>query len=65
MDEIARAIEYSDPKKTNHGRRRTTTIVGGPERPDYTGMDAREKENAKATYVVERKALSIRFAAND
>jgi hypothetical protein len=56
LDEIARSIEYSDPKKMNHGRRRTTTIVGGPAQPDYTGMDAREEEDAKAKYKVERKA---------
>ena len=39
LDEIARAIEYSDPKKSYHGRHRMTTIAGGPAPPDYTGMD--------------------------
>ena len=28
----------------------------GPAQPDYTGMDAREEEDAKAKYKVERKA---------
>ena len=35
LDEIARAIEYSDPKKSYHGRCWTTTIAGGPAPPDY------------------------------
>jgi hypothetical protein len=58
LDEIARAIEYSDPKKSYHGRCRTTTIAGGLAPPDYTGMDEQEKENAKATYKVKRKAYA-------
>jgi hypothetical protein len=58
LDEVARAIEYADPKKMNHGRRRTTVIVGGPAQPDYTGMTGREKENAKAEYEVKRKAYA-------
>jgi hypothetical protein len=58
LDEVARAIEYADPKKMNHGRRRTTVIAGGPAQPDYTGMTGREKENAKAEYEVKRKAYA-------
>jgi hypothetical protein len=61
LDEIAREIEYADPKKTTHGRRRTTTILGGPTRPDYTGMDDKEKEIAKGKYEVERKAYVDRI----
>ena len=56
LDDIARAIEYSNPKKTNHRCHPMTTIVGGPIPPDYTGMDDQEKVNAKATYKVQRKA---------
>jgi hypothetical protein len=56
LDEIEKDIEYSDPKKSNPGRRRTTTIVGGPAPPDYTGMDSNEIEDAKALYKVQRKA---------
>ena len=56
LDEIEKDIEYSDPKKSNPGRRRTTTIVGGPAMPDCTGMDQNEKENAMALYKVQRKA---------
>ncbi len=55
---MARAIEYADPKKINHGRRRTTVIAGGPAQPDYTGMTGWEKENAKAEYEVKRKAYA-------
>jgi hypothetical protein len=58
LDEVARAIEWSDPKKINHGRRRTTLIAGGPAPPDYTGMNEREKENAKEAYEVKRKAFT-------
>ena len=57
LDEVARAIEWSDPKKT-HGRCRTTLIAGGPAPPDYTGMTKREKENAKEAYEVKRKAFT-------
>ena len=56
LDEIEKDIEYSDPKKSNPGRRRTTTIVGGPAMPDCTGMDQKEKEDAMALYTVKRKA---------
>jgi len=56
LDEVARTIEYSDPKTNNHGRRRTTIIAGGPQPPDYTGMDDKEKEDAKGAYEVKRKA---------
>ena len=45
LDEVARAIEYSDHKKFNHGRRRTTLIVGGPMAPNYEGKS--EAENGK------------------
>jgi len=47
LDEVARAIEFSDPNRINHGHRRTTVIAEGPAQPDYTGMTAREKDNAK------------------
>ena len=56
LDEIEKDIEYSDPKKSNPGRRRTTTIAGGPAPPDCTGMDQNEEENAMALYKVQRKA---------
>ena len=42
LDKIEKDIEYSDPKKSNPGRRRTTTIAGGPAPPDCTGMDQNE-----------------------
>ena len=58
LDEVARAIEYSDPKKVNHGRRRTTLIAGGPLPPDYTGMNAVEKDMAKKEYEKKRKAYA-------
>ncbi len=58
LDEVARVIKYSDPKKIKHGRRRTTVIVGGPAPPDYTGMTAGEKDNAKAEYEVKQKAYA-------
>ena len=48
LDEVARQIEYSDPKKVNHGRRRTKLIAGGPQQPDYAGMNAVEQDMAKA-----------------
>ena len=38
LDEVACVIEYSDPKKARHGRRRTTVILGGPMRLNYEGM---------------------------
>ena len=58
LDEVARAIEYSDPKKVNHGRHRTTLIAGGPLPPDYTGMNAVEKDMAKKEYEKKRKAYA-------
>ena len=58
LDEVARAIEYSDPKKVKHGRRRTTLIAGGPLPPDYTGMNAVEKDMAKKEYEKKRKAYA-------
>jgi len=58
LDEVACAIEWSDPKMNNHGRRRTTPIAGGPAPPDYTGMAKREKEIAKDIYKVKRKAFT-------
>ncbi len=33
LDEVARAIEWSDPKINNHGCRLTTLIAGGPAPP--------------------------------
>jgi len=57
LDEVARAIEYSDPKRINHGRHRTTLIAGGPAQPDYIGMAAREKDNAKAEYEVKLSSI--------
>jgi hypothetical protein len=58
LNEVTRAIEWSDPKINNHGRRRTTLIAGGPAPPDYTGMTKREKEIAKDAYEVKRKAFT-------
>ena len=55
LDKIEKDIEYSDPKKSNPGCRRTTTIAGGPAPPDCTGMDQNEVENAMALYKVQRK----------
>ncbi len=47
LDEVARAIEYSDHKKFNHGRRRTTLIVGGPMAPNYEGKSNAKKASLK------------------
>ncbi len=58
LDEVARAIEWSDPQKINHGRRHSTLIAGGSMPPDYTGMTEREKEIAKEDYEVKRKAFT-------
>jgi hypothetical protein len=58
LDEVARQIEYSDPKTVNHGRRRTTLIAGGPQPPDYAGMNAVEQDLAKAEFQKKRKAYS-------
>ena len=55
---MARVIEYSDPKKIKHRRRWTTVIVGGPAQPEYTGMTAAEKDNAKEEYEVKWKAYA-------
>ncbi len=58
LDEVARAIEWSDPNNINHGGRQTTLIAGGPAPPDYTGMTEHENENAKDAYEVKRKAFT-------
>ena len=58
LDEVARQIEYSDPKKVNHGRRRTKLIAGGPQQPDYAGMNAVEQDMAKAEFQKKQKAYS-------
>jgi len=58
LDEVARVIEYSDPKKARHGRRRTTVILGGPMRPNYEGMTDAEKQHAKDEYERKRKAFT-------
>jgi len=58
LNEVTRAIEWSDPKINNHGHHRTTLIAGGPAPPDYTGMTKREKEIAKDAYEVKRKAFT-------
>ena len=58
LDEVARAIEWSDPKINNHGHCQITLIAGGPAPPDYTGMTKREKEIAKDAYEVKRKAFT-------
>ncbi len=58
LDEVARAIEWSDPKKINHGQHCSTLIAGGPMPPDYTGMTEPEKEIAKEDYEVKRKAFT-------
>ena len=57
LDEVARQIEYSDPKKVNHGRRRTKLIAGGPQQPDYAGMNAVEQDMAKAKFQKKTKGL--------
>ena len=58
MDEVARVIEYSDPKHIRHGRRQTTAIMGGPVRPSYEGMTVTEKQFAKDEYKRKRKAYT-------
>jgi hypothetical protein len=58
LDKVARVIEYLDPKKTRHGRCRTTVILGGPMRPNYEGMTDAEKEHAKEEYKRKRKAFT-------
>jgi hypothetical protein len=51
-------IEYSNSKKTRHGRHQTTVILGGPMRPNYEGMTDAEKEHAKDEYKRKRKAFT-------
>jgi hypothetical protein len=58
LDEVARVIEYSDQKKTCHGRRQTTVILGGSMRPNYEGMTDAEKEHAQDEYERTRKAFT-------
>jgi hypothetical protein len=58
LDKVARVIEYSDPKKTRHGRCRTTVILGGPMHPNYEGMTDAEKEHAKDEYKRKRKTFT-------
>ncbi len=58
LDEVARVIKYSDPKKTRNGRRRMTVILGGPMRLNYEGMTDAEKEHAKDEYEQKRKAFT-------
>ena len=47
LDEVARAIEYSNHKNFNHGRRCRTLIVGGPMPPNYEGKTTAEKASLK------------------
>ena len=47
LDEVARAIEYCDHKNFNHGRHRTTLIVGGPMPPNNEGKTTAEKASLK------------------
>jgi hypothetical protein len=56
IDDLARTIEYSDPKKVKRGHRRTTLIKGGPQPPDYSGMTKAEKNVAKDAFEKKRKA---------
>jgi hypothetical protein len=56
IDNLARTIEYSDPKKVKCGRHRTTLIKGGPQPPDYSGMTKAEKDVAKDAFKKKRKA---------
>jgi hypothetical protein len=58
LDEVARAIEYSDHKKFNHGRRRTTLIVGGPMAPNYEGKSDAEKASLKKEWEKKRKQFT-------
>ena len=58
LDEVARAIEYSDHKKFNHGRRRTTLIFGGPMAPNYEGKSDAEKASLKKEWEKKRKQFT-------
>ncbi len=56
IDNLARTIEYSGPKKAKCGRCRTTLIKGGPQPPDYSGMTKAEKDVAKDAFEKKRKS---------
>jgi hypothetical protein len=59
LDEVARAIEYSDHKKFNHGHCRTTLIVGGPMAPNYEGKSNNaEKASLKKEWEKKRKQFT-------
>jgi hypothetical protein len=55
IDNLARTIEYLDPKKVKCGHQRTTLIQGGPQPPDYSGMTKVEKDMAKDAFKKKRK----------
>jgi hypothetical protein len=56
IDNLARTIEYLDPKKVKCVRRQTTLIQGGPQPPDYSGMTKAEKDMAKDAFKKKRKS---------
>ncbi len=56
IDNLARTIEYSEPKKVKCGRCQTTLIQGGPQPPDYSGMTKVEKDMAKGAFKKKRKS---------
>ncbi len=56
IDNLARTIEYSDPKKVKCGRRQTTLIQGGPQPPNYSRMMKVEKDMAKDAFEKKRKS---------
>ncbi len=56
IDDLARTIEYLDPKKVKCGRRQTTLIQGGPQPPNYSGMTKVEKDMAKDVFEKKRKS---------
>ncbi len=56
IDDLARTIEYLDPKKLKYGRRQTTLIQGGPQPPNYSGMTKVEKDMVKDVFKKKRKS---------
>ena len=53
-----RIIEYFDVKKVTRGQRQTNIICGGPQPPDYLGMNSAKLVEAKKEYEMERKKYS-------
>ncbi len=56
IDDLARTIKYSDPKKVKCGCRQTMLIQGGPQPPDYSGMTKVEEDMAKDAFEKKRKS---------